>query len=63
MLSKRFYLSKTFWFNVFALVAVVVASFGYGDFTPDSKVYEYGALLVTLINLVLRFVTKKGISL
>jgi hypothetical protein len=63
MLDKKWYVSKTFWFNVVALILVVVASFGYGDFDPDPKIYEYGGMLVTLINIGLRFVTKKGVRI
>jgi hypothetical protein len=56
--AKKFYTSKTFWFNVLALLTVVATSFGFGEFAPDEQVFEYGAVVVTLVNVVLRFLTK-----
>lgn len=53
--------SKTLWFNVLALLIIVARVFGFGDFVPDIRLAEYGAIVVTIINLVLRFVTKEPI--
>jgi hypothetical protein len=61
--SKQWYLSKTFWFNLIALVVLVVSSFGYADFIPDKNIAEYAAALVTLINIILRFVTNQGLKI
>jgi hypothetical protein len=61
--SKKYLASKTFWFNVLALIGVVATGFGFDVFEPDAKVFEYGAALITLINVGLRFATKKPIKL
>lgn len=59
--GKVFWLSKTFWFNVLALVLAVATAFGFGEFEPDAKLLEYASILVMLINLILRFVTKEPV--
>lgn len=61
--TKSFYLSKTFWFNVLAFVGLVAVSFGYGDFQVDPAVAEYASVAIVIINLILRFVTKQGVTL
>jgi hypothetical protein len=61
--SKKFYTSKTFWFNVAALVVVVINAFGFADFEAAPEVGAIGAGLVAVINLVLRVVTDKKISI
>jgi len=61
-MEKRFWQSKVFWFNVVALIVVVAGAFGFGEFSPDPEVVEYGVVVVTVINLVLRFVTKVPIT-
>lgn len=60
---KWFLQSKTFWFNVLALVVYVATSFGFAGFNPDPKLAEYGAVVVTIINLILRFATSQPLSL
>ncbi len=55
--------SKVFWFNVLALVVYIAGAFGFGSFTPDAKLAEYGAVAVTIINLILRFATAQPVSL
>lgn len=54
--------SKTLWFNVLALVIVVASALGFGEFEADPKLVEYGAVLITVVNLVLRFITKEPLS-
>ncbi len=55
--------SKVFWFNVLALVLIIAQAFGFAEFAPDPKLAEYGAVAVTIINLILRFVTAQPVSL
>lgn len=60
---KQFYKSKTFWFNTLALLMAVAASFGYADFQPDPETGNYALVVVTVINVILRFVTSEKITL
>ena len=62
METKPFYVSKTFWFNVLALVVVVAGAFGFAEFQPTPEVETYGLVLVTIANIVLRFVTAKPLA-
>lgn len=50
-MTKPFYASKTFWFNVLAVVVVAAGQFGFADFTLDAEV---SAGVVAIINLALR---------
>ena len=61
-MSKPFYKSKMFWFNILAFIVAVAAQFGYEAELPAD--FEAFVLpVVFLINLALRFVTKEPISL
>ena len=57
MNTKRWYTSKTLWVNLLAIVALVAqAELGY---VLDA---EAQAALLAVINLILRIITKKGLS-
>ena len=57
MNTKRWYTSKTLWVNLLAIAALVAQTeFGY---LLDA---EAQAALLAVINLILRVVTKKGLS-
>ena len=62
MEKKNILTSKTIWFNALTVLVVVATFFGY---TPDQELAnQTSAILLGLspvINLVLRFVTKKPI--
>lgn len=59
---KKYYTSKTVWFNVLALVVALATAFGYvGELSPDLEVFV--PALIALINVVLRFLTNQGLSL
>ena len=59
---KKFYLSKTIVFNVLATVVALASAFGYtGELSPEFAVFV--PALVAIINIVLRFLTDKGITL
>lgn len=62
-MGKNFYKSRTFWFNGVALVVMVLEAFGYVDFVPDEHVAEYATMVITAINVFLRFRTNESISL
>lgn len=58
---KGWLTSKTFWFNILALVATVAASFGYtGELSAEWD--KYAAVIVMIINIILRFFTKTSLS-
>lgn len=62
---KKFYVSKTIWFNGLAfLLAVglpVLANYGYTGEVP-SALGVFVIPAIALVNLVLRFVTKEPIA-
>ena len=69
-MAKKFYASKTFWFNIVAVIVFVapqlLGEFGYtGEIAPE--IQEYIAIfvpaVVAFINLILRFVTKEPVEL
>ena len=60
--SKKFYESKTFWFNILAVVVALAGLFGFADFKPDENTLEFIALLLGGVNLILRMYTSKPIS-
>ena len=62
---KKFYASKTFWFNTLAFVLAVgipvLGQYGYtGELSADVGVFVVPA--IALVNLVLRFLTKEPIA-
>jgi hypothetical protein len=62
-MGKDFWKSKTLWFNALALIVIVVEAFGYADFVPDENIAEYAAAVITIANVILRFVTREPIKL
>jgi len=60
---KKFYESKTFWFNVLFGVVSIASLFGFGEFTPSESAIEIVAILGAAVNLVLRlFFTSEPIG-
>jgi len=57
MEEKKFYLSKTFWFNLLTLVVLVVGAFGFTEFESNPEIAPIAAGVVAVINLVLRWMT------
>ena len=62
MESKKFYESKTFWFNLLAGLVAVASLFGFGDYVPSENATEIIALILTIVNLALRFATAQPIE-
>ena len=60
---KKFYESKTFWFNALYLLVAVASYLGFGEFSASPDVVELAAVVVAVINIVLRYATKEPISL
>ena len=61
--GKSLWKSKTFWFNLLALVVVIATAFGFADFQPSPEVEQIGMVVITIVNLLLRFMTKEPVKL
>jgi hypothetical protein len=69
-MGKKFYASKTFWFNIAAVTVFVIPQllgpFGYeGAIGSETQelVNVFVPALVALANIILRFVTKEPVEL
>ena len=62
MQAKKWYLSKTVIFNILALVVAIAAAFGFAGFTPSPETEQVAMVIITIVNLILRGVTKQPIS-
>jgi len=62
--TKEWYTSKTIWFNALTVITVVATMFGY---MPDQETAETTSNVLLaispIINLALRMITDKGLSL
>lgn len=58
---KKWYASKTFWFNLLALAVALASAFGFAEFNPEPEVLVIASGVAAVINLVLRlwFTDKK----
>jgi hypothetical protein len=61
--GKKFYLSKTLWFNVLWFVVYVAGAYGFDEFLPDQAVQTLALAAVAGLNLILRFVTRGPVEL
>jgi hypothetical protein len=59
--NKRWYYSKTVWFNVAALIAAVV-DYKTGGVTSQQDIQTIGLGLFALVNILLRLMTKRSIG-
>jgi len=57
MNTKRWYTSKTLWLNLLAIIALVAQA--EGGYILDA---EAQAVILAIINLALRIITKQGLS-
>lgn len=56
-MDKKFYLSRTFWVNILAVIALIVQSqFGY-IISPETQVS-----ILAVLNILLRAITKTEIT-
>jgi hypothetical protein len=60
MSNKPFWASKTLWVNALAVAAAVGTVVGF-DLTPELQA-EIVVIVMGVVNIVLRFVTKSGVS-
>lgn len=63
MKAKAWYESKTVWFAVLFGLVSVAGLFGYADYTPDTDVTEIVNVIVSVVMLILRFVTSQGVTI
>jgi hypothetical protein len=66
MESKPFYKSKTFWFNVVAVLVLILGQFGYeGVISPEYQGYvdAFVPAIIAIVNLGLRLITKQPVSI
>ncbi len=59
MIYKGFWKSRTFWFNVLAVIVAVAGQFGFAGFEPDAEVI---AVVVGIVNVLLRFATRQPVT-
>lgn len=59
---KPWYQSKTIWFNVLAGAVAVAGVLGFGQFQPDKATVETIGMLVAVVNIILRYVTKEPVG-
>ena len=61
--AKSILLSKTLWFNVIALIVLVAGSFGFTQAEIDPNLETYALVIVTIVNILLRLVTKQPVKI
>ena len=62
METKKWYQSKTVWFNIISGVVAVSTTLANSTFAQDPKVQAIAAAIITLGNLALRFTTDQPIT-
>jgi len=60
-MGKKWYASKTFWFNIVALTAMVLRQFGYTGELPDEWAI-FVPVIVAVVNMILRLFTQQPID-
>ena len=59
--GKKWYLSKTIWFNILTLLASILAYYGIN--IPSDEIGPLTSLIVIFGNIILRGVTKEPVKL
>lgn len=62
MEAKRWYASKVLWFNAVFVLVLVLNAFGFREFQPSPETEQWATLIILVVNLILRFVTKQPIG-
>ena len=55
--EKPWYYSKTLWINILALAALIIQGFSNFVIAPEEQ-----AAVIVIINLILRAITKQGLT-
>lgn len=64
MIKKRWYKSRTLWFNgVFASLTAIEASAHFIQPYLPGNIYGYGLMILAAGNAMLRIITTQGVSL
>jgi hypothetical protein len=63
MNGKKWYQSKTLWFNILAFFVIVASAFGFADFQPSDEVQIVAGIVITIINLILRLKTNQPVRI
>ena len=58
---KHWYVSKTLWFNVLAVVATIATGLGYTG-EVSQELTPYMPVIQGAINIILRFITKQAVG-
>jgi hypothetical protein len=58
--AKKLWYSKTFWTNLVALIGSVAVG---GSYLTDAQTAELSVVILAVVNIALRIVTKDGVSL
>lgn len=61
-LQKKWYKSKTLWFNGLTFLSLALPAIADPALIPSTKVLSVIGSLVTIVNILLRLNTSKGIS-
>ena len=61
-MSKPFWKSKTMIFNVLALLLAIAEAFGFVNFVPAEETGQIAMVIITIINLILRFKTNTSVT-
>jgi len=61
--TKPFWQSRTFWFAILFALINVAGLFGYETYQPDPQTVEIVGIIVSVLAILLRFVTRQPISL
>lgn len=59
--EKPWYKSKTIWTNIIAIIAVILAEYGIN--IPPEQYATIAAIIIAIINIILRGITKSKLSL